>query len=78
MAELKTGQVCSGMGSPQPSRRRGLRKRGSGPRRRRRSGEDEGSDRDTSEEDRVNGREENIVNVQIGAPPNPPDRKSVV
>ena len=53
-----------------------MKKRGSGPRRRRRRGEDdledEGSDRDTSEEDRVNGGEENIVNVQIGAPPNPP------
>ena len=62
--------------SLQPSRRRGLRKRRSGPRRRRRRGEDdledEGSDRDISEEDRVNGGEENIVNVQIGAPPNPP------
>ncbi len=49
-----------------------MRKRGSGPRRRRIRGEDEGSDRDTSEENRINDREENIVNVQIGTPPNPP------
>ena len=32
----------------------------------------EGRDRDTSEDDRGSGREEDLVNVQIVAPPNPP------